>query len=985
VAHGWDGEASDGWEHLEYTTALDSPNTGYYVPATTFTNAGFTYGLSTRDGIVPQDCTFVLTGPENHEIWITTQAFSPIIGTFNLNLDCGLQDENYKCFSMYVYDAKSGTPKEGGFALPEEKDGGYIFYDHTTGRIIHSFSWENPETQRCVVDDDGDGVWDLMEAPTKTTGTFDQDQGRALLMKKTVYDSKEHELASYEYEYSTDPTTAFGGDFIKSAWPPLDSETITVDGVRMVKTIEYNQLNGLPNKIEEEGSGKKRITTKTYAYVENTPMQIDEHMWSQEQLTTIYDTSETNANIRYMSENIYSNDFYDNSDRQWFVYESRIGYDDDRVVSARNIDFDDFGHVIHQEDGDGAKTYFYYGANDECGNSDVLANAYLTCIENEYTHQTKMSYDEHGKKSAATDPNEVQTSWEYDDLGRLELKSRDGVVQEQYEYYLAGEDLSESNLNTNTKTTRFDSTTDNVYVEHLDGLGRAILHVIESEDGDLVTELEYDGAGMLKSNSEQYRIRPSSMRKQNYDYEDSPLKRELSSTMMGSQLPVTKTYSSHTLYDRYEIVTDEDDNEERYTFDAFGNLISVRNGLLIQTDYDYSVIGKITAVDIASTEVSSYDYNTRNLLETVSSPDRNDISFTYNSRGQKDTMTNGRGQEVEYLYDDAGRIDLIDNPDSEDIDYTYDQSGRNGIGKLTTVEDSSGRTSFYYDSLGRLARETIRVDGRNYNVEYEYDDYDQLKKQKIDGNDWIYYDINEEGRLTQVRYHGQVITMDYEDAGEIKTVDFPNGVTTDYYYNDRGWVSAINVHDDESLFARTYQYDETNQDTVGNLKIIYNDYNPGNPGSWSGLNDLKTFSYDNDDQLLTVDIDPQGQTGCLTWPDCEDQDFTYDNYGNRNSKNGQSFDFAPGSVYLLEDDGEYSYTYDDDGNLITKTHSELGLVTQYSWDEHNRLVSIHFPEGDSVEYVYDYKNRRVKSIEDAGTKVYIYDQFDHLVLEEYRT
>ena len=55
----------------------------------------------------------------------------------------------------------------------------------------------------------------------------------------------------------------------------------------------------------------------------------------------------------------------------------------------------------------------------------------------------------------------------------------------------------------------------------------------------------------------------------------------------------------------------------------------------------------------------------------------------------------------------------------------------------------------------------------------------------------------------------------------------------------------------------------------------------------------------------------------------------------------------------LLSDGTYNYTYDNDGNLLTKTQISNGQATQYTWDYRNRLTRRSSQErpGDGAQHV----------------------------------
>jgi RHS repeat-associated protein len=77
-----------------------------------------------------------------------------------------------------------------------------------------------------------------------------------------------------------------------------------------------------------------------------------------------------------------------------------------------------------------------------------------------------------------------------------------------------------------------------------------------------------------------------------------------------------------------------------------------------------------------------------------------------------------------------------------------------------------------------------------------------------------------------------------------------------------------------------------------------------------------------------------------------------------------------GDLNQLLSDGTYDYTYDLEGNLLTKTRISDGEVTEYTWDYRQRLVHVVVKEADEdiikeVWYTYDVFDRRIGVVEDA--------------------
>jgi hypothetical protein len=70
---------------------------------------------------------------------------------------------------------------------------------------------------------------------------------------------------------------------------------------------------------------------------------------------------------------------------------------------------------------------------------------------------------------------------------------------------------------------------------------------------------------------------------------------------------------------------------------------------------------------------------------------------------------------------------------------------------------------------------------------------------------------------------------------------------------------------------------------------------------------------------------------------------------------------GPGNELLS--DGTYNYQYDADGNCIERTNIATGAVTDYTWDNRNRLIAVTDrasaagPATEVVDLIYDVENR----------------------------
>lgn len=80
--------------------------------------------------------------------------------------------------------------------------------------------------------------------------------------------------------------------------------------------------------------------------------------------------------------------------------------------------------------------------------------------------------------------------------------------------------------------------------------------------------------------------------------------------------------------------------------------------------------------------------------------------------------------------------------------------------------------------------------------------------------------------------------------------------------------------------------------------------------------------------------------------------------------------YETGAGNRLTSDGTYNYTYDNEGNLLTKTRISDGERTEYTWDYRNRLIRIMVKDSQGIiqkeaRYTYDVFDRRLGVWEDA--------------------
>ncbi len=183
----------------------------------------------------------------------------------------------------------------------------------------------------------------------------------------------------------------------------------------------------------------------------------------------------------------------------------------------------------------------------------------------------------------------------------------------------------------------------------------------------------------------------------------------------------------------------------------------------------------------------------------------------------------------------------------------------------------------------------------------------------------------------------------------------PNGVQTTYTYDPASQVQQIR-----------HALTVTGQ-AVNTADYVYNAV--GNRTSLTDRRGSQAFGYDTLDQLTSA------THPLLATP----QSFSYHPVGNRTT-NGS----VVNAGNQLTADANYSYQYDDNGNLIRKTLLATGNYTQYTYDAENRLTKVDdFAAGNPAPaftntYRYDGLGRRIEKVANGQTQRYVYDGEDML-------
>ncbi len=379
-------------------------------------------------------------------------------------------------------------------------------------------------------------------------------------------------------------------------------------------------------------------------------------------------------------------------------------------------------------------------------------------------------------------------------------------------------------------------------------------------------------------------------------------------------------------------VTDPRNGVVRSAYDAVGNRVSVTDPVNNTTTFQFDGLNRPVA---ETTQV---------VLAGGTSPVSVSRTFRYDVAGQLVGKTDRNGRQVVYLYDDLGRRTAeqwldAQNQVTRTLSWAYDAAGQ-----LLSASDPDSAYTQVYDAAGRLSS----VDNQGTPgvprviLTFGYDPSGARTSLADNLGGSIAYGYNG---------HQQLSSASLQVSG----VQGPS-VDLAYDANQRlsGLVRTATVSGGPSL-SSNFSYDAADRLTgithtssvAGALSGFSYGYNAGGRlVLQTGPEGTLNVSYDATGQLSTVS---GAQTGS----------FSYDLNGNRTLSG-----YTTGAGNRLTSDGVYQYTYDAEGNRLTKTRIADGRKTEYSWDHRNRLTKVVVKNAAGTmlteeRFTHDVQDRRL--------------------------
>jgi RHS repeat-associated protein len=420
-----------------------------------------------------------------------------------------------------------------------------------------------------------------------------------------------------------------------------------------------------------------------------------------------------------------------------------------------------------------------------------------------------------------------------------------------------------------------------------------------------------------------------------------------------------------------------------YTYDSRGNLIAVKDErhTSANTLYAYDSLKRLTTVTQKRTivpgsdVVTQYAYDLQDNLTSVTDPNGNVTSFAYDDFRRMQTQTSPVSGTTSYSYDAAGNLTSSTDANSiqttrtydaanrslatvsgtggaqENVTWTYDSptAGNYGQGRLATMTDPSGSTSYAYERRGLLRSESRTIQGDPpYSLGYGYDKNGNRSLVTYPSGRAVNYTFDFADRPFSATSGSTtyVASASYAPFGPETRLAFGNSTnsttkTTTYDNRYRPSENKLVKDIDPANPLARYAYSE---DAVGNITSIC----AAQPCSAPSDPYDRVLGYDDLNRLITA------SSGSSLWGAGS---YAYDSMGNTTSLTlgSRSVTFAyvqagghqTPKLATASDHTPTTVSYDAAGN-----ETSVGGVT-YPYSTRNLLTS-----GDGIAYTYDGRGLR---------------------------
>jgi RHS repeat-associated protein len=399
-----------------------------------------------------------------------------------------------------------------------------------------------------------------------------------------------------------------------------------------------------------------------------------------------------------------------------------------------------------------------------------------------------------------------------------------------------------------------------------------------------------------------------------------------------------------------------------YSFDPLGNLLQIVHGSQTRT-YAYDPLSRKTSVTIPELANSSgtncavtYSYDNNSNLQTRIAPAPNQTSCTTTvtttyfhdalNRVTKITYSDGTTPTVQYGYDGTALTGCTTSPPT--------LTDSNPKGRMTSMCDGSGATSWAHDATGKILTEKRAILSVTKTISYSYNLDGSAATIAYPSNNIITYTVSNAQRLTAAKDVAN--NVQFATAASYVPPGGLSGVITGQISGGFGGITESHTFNSSLEYTTTKA--TSTAGTAMDLSLSYN-LSGGDNGTVTNI----TNNADNG-RTLTLGYDPLNRISSATTQatsgvDCWGQNFSPDPLANLNTIS--SAQCSSNTLSVTVDGNNHinsstTFAYDASGNM---TQDGKGTGYSYSFDAESRLTKATVMTGGPYCYVYDGNGLRV--------------------------
>ena len=451
-------------------------------------------------------------------------------------------------------------------------------------------------------------------------------------------------------------------------------------------------------------------------------------------------------------------------------------------------------------------------------------NRYVTSVlEPDGKSSTALYNNYYGVPISKTGINGLTTTFQYDGFGRVKK-----IVTPE------GHEINQT-LNWNTQP----QTNPGIYYTYdqvpgrpdqkvfYDRLGRVLRSTTDGFQYQVQQDNEYNSDGTLYRTSWPYNP-GETLRWTSFTYDSIGRPK----TINNNSLITTYDYAVD-----YVSITDPSGKTKKSILNGLSNPVQVIEDDNPTITYDYNSFGNLSSIT-SNGKTISYFYDEFGFQDSVYNAYSGGVKYTYNAFGELVSQKDAKGQQVQFQYDILGRIQTLTSPGGS-TSYSYYSDGNgvrqlSGISSPGNINES-----FSYDSFGRVSQYSKSIQNEiQMNYSFGYDSYGNNTSMTYpsglgivnvyDANGYLSEIKKSDGssiwKLNSVKATGMpgMYTLGYNSLNLVKQ----------FYYNSNenlstittgNWQQVYNFDDTTgNLMSRTYK-DLTNPPSVLTETFIYDE------------------------------------------------------------------------------------------------------------------------------------------------------------------